>query len=60
MDNQTKNSMFIAISSLYNTLTSKLLKNFAVDRGKEFTCYEQVENEFGVPMYFAVAYAVWQ
>ena len=60
MDDQTKNSMLLAISSLYNTLTSKLLKTFAVDRGKEFACFKQVENEFGIPMYLADAYAAWQ
>ena len=43
MDDRTKDSMFLAISSLYNTLTSKLLKTFTVDRGKEFACYEQVK-----------------
>ena len=42
--------MFLAISSLYNTLTSKLLKTFTVDRGKEFAYYEQIENEFRIPM----------
>ena len=40
MDDRTKDSMFLVISSLYNTLTSKLLKTFTVDRGKEFACYE--------------------
>ena len=60
MDDRTKDSMFLVISSLYNTLTSKLLKTFTVDRGKEFACFEQVESEFGIPMYFADAYAVWQ
>ena len=60
MDDRTKDSMFLAISSLYNTLTSKLLKTFTVDRGKEFACFEQVETEFGIPMYFADAYAAWQ
>ena len=43
MNDRTKDSMFLAISSLYNTLTSKLLKTFTVDRGKEFACSEQVE-----------------
>lgn len=52
--------MFLATSSLYNTLTSKLLKTFTVDRGKEFTYYEQVKNEFGIPISFAEAYTVWQ
>lgn len=60
MDDWTKDSMFLAISSLYNTLTSKLLKTFTVDRGKEFACFEQVETEFGIPMYFADAYVAWQ
>jgi hypothetical protein len=31
-----------------------------MDRGKEFACYEQVETEFGIPMYFADAYVAWQ
>ena len=60
MNDRSKDSMFLAISSLYNTLISKLLKIFTVDSGKEFTCYEQVENEFGIPMYFADTYAAWQ
>ena len=59
MNDRSKDSMFLAISSLYNTLTSKLLKTFTVDRGKEFACYEQVENEFEIPMYFADAYTAW-
>lgn len=52
--------MFTAINSLHSTLTSKLLKTFTVDCGKEFACYEQVENKFGIPIYFADAYAVEQ
>lgn len=60
MDDRTNDSMFLAISSLYNTLTSKLLKTFTVDRGKEFACFQQVETEFGIPMYFADAYVAWQ
>ena len=39
IDNRTKDSMFFTISSIYNTLTNKLLKTFTVDRGKEFACY---------------------
>ena len=31
-----------------------------MDCGKEFACYEQVETEFGIPMYFADAYVAWQ
>jgi len=57
MNDRSKDSMFFAISSLYNTLTSKLLKTFTVNRDKEFACYEQVENEFGKSMYFTDVYA---
>lgn len=28
-----------------------------MDRGKEFAYYEHVETEFGIPLYFADAYA---
>ena len=59
MDDRTKDSMFLTISSLYNTLTSKLFKTFTMGRDKEFTCYEQVEAEFRIPVYFADAYAAW-
>lgn len=60
MEDRTKDSMFLAISLLYNTLTCKLIKTFTVDRGKEFACYEQVEDKFGISMYFADAYVAWQ
>ena len=52
--------MFLAISSLYNTLTNKLLKTFTVGYSKEFSRYEQVKDEFEIPMYFAEAYIAWQ
>lgn len=52
--------MFTAINSLHSTLTSKLLKTFTVDLGKEFACCEQVETRFGIPMYFADVYAAWE
>jgi len=43
MDDRTKDSMFLAISSLYNTLTSKLLNTFTVDRGKDFACHNRLK-----------------
>lgn len=51
MNDRSKDSMFLAINFLYNTLTSKLLKTFTVDRGKEFAYYEQVENGFGINVF---------
>ena len=47
MDDRTKASMFLAISSLYKTLTSKLLKTFTVDRGKEFACLDRWKPSLG-------------
>lgn len=46
MGDRAKDSMFLAISSLYNTLISKLLQTSTVGRGKGFALYEQVETEF--------------
>lgn len=60
MDGRTKDSMFLAISTIYNTLISKLLKTFTFDSGKEFTCYKQIEIEFGILIYFTDVYAVWK
>lgn len=60
MNDRTQESMLLAIKSLHNIFTNKLLKTFTVDRGKEFGCYKQVETELGIPVYFADAYAAWQ
>ena len=46
MGDRAKDSMFLAISSLYNTIISKLLQTSTVGRGKGFALYEQVETEF--------------
>lgn len=43
MKGRIKDSIFSVISSLYNIVTSKLLKTFTVDHGKEFACYKQVK-----------------
>ena len=57
METRTKESMFNAISPLHKTLTTKLIKIIALDRGKEFACYPKVEKDFKIPVYFAAAYA---
>ena len=43
MDDRTKDYMFLAISSLYNTLTSKLLKTFTVDRVKNLRALNRLK-----------------
>lgn len=60
MNDRIQDSMLLALKSLHNIFTNKLLKTFTVDRGKKFACYKQVEAELGIPVYFADAYAAWQ
>ncbi|HCV3519442.1 TPA: IS30 family transposase, partial [Staphylococcus aureus] len=31
-----------------------------VDRGKEFSCYQNIENQFNINVYFADPYSAWQ
>lgn len=31
-----------------------------VDRGKEFSCWKEVERDLNVPMYFCYPYSPWQ
>ena len=59
MEDRTKDPMFLAISSLYNTLTSKLRKTFTVDRGKEFAQHRLVTEALGVEFYFPEPHQPW-
>ncbi|WP_147608228.1 IS30 family transposase [Kurthia massiliensis] len=35
-------------------------QTFTTDRGKEFSCYAELEKQYGIPCYFADPYAPWQ
>ncbi|SHH49455.1 Integrase core domain-containing protein, partial [Anaerosphaera aminiphila DSM 21120] len=41
-------------------LPKKVFKSFTSDRGKEFACYTDVEEELGIDFYFADPYSAWQ
>ena len=52
--------MMKAIEQLVKALPKKAFKSFTSDRGKEFACYESVENQLGIDFYFADPYSAWQ
>ena len=53
-------SMQSAISQLYHTLPNGAFKTGTTDRGKEFACYCNVQEELNLTLYFADAYSSWQ
>lgn len=59
MVDRSKYSMLDAINKMIKTFPLKALKTFTSDRGKEFACYEEVEEQ-GIEFYFADAYSAWQ
>lgn len=46
--------------SAFSNVPGELVKTFAVDLGKEFAGYNEIEKELGIEVYFADAYASWQ
>ena len=56
---RSKSSMLQAIKKLVSYYPKEALKSFTSDRGKEFACWQEVEN-MGIPFYFADAYSAWQ
>ncbi|MEG1158320.1 MAG: IS30 family transposase, partial [Christensenellaceae bacterium] len=57
---RTAESMKNAITQLYNTLPKDAFKTGTTDRGKEFACFQAVNDELGLPLYFADPYSSWQ
>lgn len=60
MINRTASSMEQAIKTIANALPQGSIKSVTVDRGKEFTCYKEIEKTLGINVYFADPYASWQ
>lgn len=58
--NRSKDSMFKAIKQLTESLPKKVFKTFTADRGKEFACYWDVEENLKIDFYFADPYSAWQ
>jgi len=57
---RTASSMENAIKYLFEVLPKNVFKSATVDRGKEFSCYSEIEKSLKIPMYFADAYSSWQ
>ena len=52
--------MYRAIKEVHSRYPPHTFKSYTVDRGKEFACYKQVEEELNVPVFFADPYSSWQ
>ncbi|MDB8551654.1 IS30 family transposase [Turicibacter sanguinis] len=57
VDNRSALEMYRVINEMYVRYAVNTFKTYTVDRGKEFACYSQVEDELKVPVYFAEAYS---
>ncbi|EQM91134.1 hypothetical protein M397_13715, partial [Staphylococcus aureus S1] len=53
MPDRSSNSMETAINNLIKHLPKDAVKTITVDRGKEFSCYQNIENQFNINVYFA-------
>ncbi|MCE4967182.1 IS30 family transposase [Staphylococcus chromogenes] len=60
MPDRSSKSMEVAIKQLISSLPNDAVKTITVDRGKEFSCYKNIESQFDVDIYFAEPYSAWQ
>jgi transposase, IS30 family len=60
MPNRSAGSMERAIQTIHNLFPSSAFQTATVDRGKEFACYSNVEEDLGIQVYFADPYSSWQ
>lgn len=58
--NRSAQSMKWAIEQLISRYPRQCFQTFTTDRGKEFSCYAELEKQYGIPFYFADPYAPWQ
>jgi len=57
---RTASSMESAIKQLHAVLPKNAFKTATVDRGKEFACYNKIERDINLPVFFADPYSSWQ
>ena len=60
MDNRKSTTFNLICFKVFEPISNKLIKTFAVDRGKEFTGYNEIEKTLNIDVYFADPYASWQ
>ncbi|PNZ13305.1 IS30 family transposase [Staphylococcus simiae] len=57
---RSSKSMEYAMKELISVFPNESIKTITVDRGKEFSCYKSIEEQFGIDIYFADPYSAWQ
>lgn len=57
--NRKQESIYVAVSKFIATFGSTV-KTLTVDHGKEFSGYQKLEKQFGIPIYFCHPYAPWE
>lgn len=57
---RSSGSMEKSISQLFKALPDGAFRSGTTDRGKEFACYQAVEDKLGLILYFADPYSSWQ
>ncbi|KOS67191.1 integrase, partial [Lysinibacillus contaminans] len=57
---RSANSMETAVKQLHQQLPKGAIQTATTDRGKEFSCYNVLEKELNIQVYFADAYSSWQ
>ncbi len=60
MEDRTAKSMEEAVKKLQSMLGINQVKTITTDRGKEFACYEKLEEATPTRFYFADPYSAWQ
>lgn len=61
MIDRSAKSMEQAIKFFVQKLgNDKAFLSFTVDRGKEFSCWKEIEKDLAIPMYFCDPYSPWQ
>lgn len=60
MDNRKSTTFNLHCFKAFELISSKLIKTFTVDRGKEFAGYNEIEKTLNIDVYFADPYASWQ
>lgn len=60
MSDRSSKSMEVAIKKLISSFPNNAVKTITVDRGKEFSCYNNIESQYDVDIYYAEPYSAWK
>lgn len=60
MNNRKSTTFNLHCFKAFESIPSKLIKTFTVDRGKEFAGYNEIEEKLNISIYFADPYESWQ